>query len=75
MGKRILGDEFNVFTKAPEGVQADLFGNAVATLLRQNKKKEATPAIETDLFGNIIETKPEERQANQQNFQKATESG
>jgi len=31
LGKRILGDDFNVFTKAPEGVQADLFGNIIET--------------------------------------------
>ena len=61
LGKRILGDEFNVFTKAPEGVQADLFGNAVAPATPAKQKKEAPPAIETDLFGNIIETKAEEK--------------
>jgi DNA polymerase-1 len=29
LGKRVLGDEFNVFSGAPQGVQADLFGNVV----------------------------------------------
>jgi DNA polymerase-1 len=29
IGKRILGDEFNVFQTAPVGVQTDLFGNAI----------------------------------------------
>jgi len=29
LGKRILGDDFNVFNSAPTGVQTDLFGNAV----------------------------------------------
>jgi DNA polymerase-1 len=29
LGKRILGDAFNVFQTAPVGVQTDLFGNAV----------------------------------------------
>lgn len=29
LGKRILGEEFNVFSTAPEGVQTDLFGNTV----------------------------------------------
>ncbi|MGC4035608.1 MAG: DNA polymerase I [Chitinophagaceae bacterium] len=63
LGKRLLGDEFNVFTKAPEGVQADLFGNAVVTPAPSSgkQKKEATPAVETDLFGNIIEPKQEEK--------------
>lgn len=31
LGKRILGDDFNVFGAAPVGVQTDLFGNAVET--------------------------------------------
>jgi len=60
LGKRLLGDEFNVFSKAPEGVQADLFGNAVAPAAPAKPKKETTAVIETDLFGNIIETKPAE---------------
>jgi DNA polymerase-1 len=29
LGKRLLGDEFNVFIQAPVGVQTDLFGNVV----------------------------------------------
>jgi len=29
LGKRILGDEFNVFQTAPAGVQTDLFGQPV----------------------------------------------
>lgn len=29
LGKRILGEEFNIFNSAPQGVQTDLFGNAV----------------------------------------------
>ncbi|NNV57181.1 DNA polymerase I [Limnovirga soli] len=40
LGKRILGEDFNAFQTAPVGVQADLFGNAVAS-----KQKPATPAI------------------------------
>lgn len=59
LGKRLLGDDFNVFSKAPEGVQADLFGNAVAPSAPAKPKKE-TAVIETDLFGNIIETAPAE---------------
>jgi DNA polymerase-1 len=31
LGKRILGEEFNVFKTAPEGVQTDLFGNIIET--------------------------------------------
>ncbi len=29
LGKRILGEDFNVFQTAPVGVQTDLFGNAI----------------------------------------------
>ena len=29
LGKRILGDDFNMFQTAPVGVQTDLFGNAI----------------------------------------------
>ncbi len=29
LGKRILGEDFNVFSGAPQGVQTDLFGNAI----------------------------------------------
>jgi DNA polymerase I len=29
LGKRLLGDDFNMFEQAPVGVQTDLFGNAV----------------------------------------------
>lgn len=46
LGKRLLGEDFNAFKTAPEGVQSNLFGEAV--------KKEN---VETDLFGNIIEKK------------------
>jgi DNA polymerase-1 len=49
IGKRILGEDFNAFTSAPEGVQTELFGAA-------SKKVEAAP-VETDLFGNVIEKK------------------
>ncbi|MBS1608571.1 MAG: DNA polymerase I, partial [Bacteroidetes bacterium] len=65
LGKRLLGDDFNVFSKAPEGVQADLFGNAVAIPVSVKQKKDTVkpPVIETDLFGNIIESKEEEKPA------------
>jgi DNA polymerase-1 len=41
LGKRLLGDEFNVFAEAPEGIQTDLFGNAV-----QGKKARAKKTAE-----------------------------
>jgi DNA polymerase-1 len=50
LGKRILGEEFNVFNTAPQGVQTNLFGSP-AQAPPQNG------ALETDLFGNIIEKK------------------
>ncbi len=38
LGKRLLGDEFNVFTQAPVGVQTDLFGNAVVNIEKPKAK-------------------------------------
>lgn len=37
LGKRILGDDFNVFNTAPQGVQTDLFGNVVETPAAKTK--------------------------------------
>lgn len=42
LGKRILGDDFNAFQGAPQGVQTDLFGNAV-----EQKGTKAKPASTT----------------------------
>jgi len=47
LGKRILGDEFNAFHTAPQGVQTDLFGNAV----KSTKKESAAVKKESE---NII---------------------
>ena len=44
LGKRILGDAFNIFTAAPEGVQTDLFGNAVTAKPGAAKKKATETA-------------------------------
>lgn len=30
LGRRILGEDFNMFSGAPESVQTDLFGNVVS---------------------------------------------
>ena len=49
IGKRILGDDFNAIPTAPEGVQRDLFGNAVeapAKTIKLTPKKEEKPAAE-----------------------------
>src|SRR5579871_1601100 len=47
LGKRILGDDFNVFKTAPEGVQTDLFGNVV-----EDKKQKPSPAKEKEVVEN-----------------------
>jgi len=44
LGKRLLGDEFNAFAAAPEGIQTDLFGNAVQ--VQKAKAKKTAEAIE-----------------------------
>jgi DNA polymerase-1 len=43
LGKRILGEEFNVFSTAPTGVQTDLFGNAVSGGKTIKVKAEVNP--------------------------------
>ncbi|WP_153800038.1 DNA polymerase I [Foetidibacter luteolus] len=48
LGKRILGEEFNVFQTAPVGVQTDLFGNVVETpAAKPKQEKKETPAAVT----------------------------
>ncbi|HSU29148.1 MAG TPA: DNA polymerase I [Chitinophagaceae bacterium] len=37
LGKRLLGEDFNVFKTAPEGVQTDLFGNIVESAPAEKK--------------------------------------
>ena len=42
LGKRILGEDFNMFQSAPVGVQTDLFGNVVeADITKTKAQKEA----------------------------------
>jgi DNA polymerase-1 len=57
IGKRILGDDFNLFNTAPEGVQTDLFGAPVESQNGKSKKQvkndkvqekqESTESVET----------------------------
>jgi DNA polymerase-1 len=52
LGKRILGEDFNVFQTAPVGVQTDLFGNVVESSkseIRSTKQEEST--TESEGFG------------------------
>lgn len=44
LGKRILGDDFNVFNNVPEGVQTDLFGQVVP-----QKKSEIKAVTQQDI--------------------------
>jgi DNA polymerase-1 len=37
LGKRVLGDDFNMFQTAPVGVQTDLFGNAIESAAIRTK--------------------------------------
>ena len=43
LGKRILGEDFNAFQTAPQGVQTDLFGNVVETSAAENRKPPVVP--------------------------------
>lgn len=48
LGKRLLGEDFNVFTQAPVGVQTDLFGNEVKLPEKPKAKTEvAAPSLPT----------------------------
>jgi DNA polymerase I len=40
LGKRVLGEDFNIGPVAVQGVQTDLFGNAVETKKKENGKAE-----------------------------------
>lgn len=48
LGKRILGEDFTVFSQAPVGVQTDLFGNVVAAPAADKKKQEAVTESSAD---------------------------
>ena len=48
LGKRILGDDFNVFNNVAEGVQTDLFGQAVV-----QKKSEIKAVTQQDIEEKI----------------------
>src|SRR5690606_16584205 len=59
LGKRILGDQFNIFSTAPEGVQTDLFGNVTDTVPTVKPKEEIedeTPATGLPAGKNIENT-------------------
>jgi DNA polymerase-1 len=56
LGKRVLGEEFNVFQTAPVGVQTDLFGNIVESKAKVERKEvvvitEVTVEVEATGFG------------------------
>ena len=48
LGKRILGDDFNVFQTAPQGVQTDLFGNVVETKKVETKSQKQEEFLSSD---------------------------
>jgi len=54
LGKRILGDDFNMFQSAPVGVQTDLFGNAVELKKTESNKTEI---VEESLTPGLIAEK------------------
>src|SRR5207237_6986326 len=60
LGKRILGDEFNVFQTAPVGVQTDLFGNAIESEAKRTQIEKAeepgTEAVGLTASKNINNT-------------------
>ncbi|MFX8653052.1 hypothetical protein ABTM19_20215, partial [Acinetobacter baumannii] len=55
LGKRILGETYNAFQSAPEGVQTDLFGNAVEE--KSAPKKQVVEDNEEERSSGIIAEK------------------
>jgi len=56
VGKRILGDDFNAFNTAPQGVQTDLFGQPVEAQGAKYKKQETSDKVQE------IKNKEQEKQ-------------
>ncbi len=55
LGRRILGEDFQAYNPVPEGIQTDLFGNAV--LVKENVKfKKPGPTIFTETKENPANT-------------------
>ena len=48
LGKRILGEDFNIFNTAPEGVQTDLFGQEVVAKKQEPRASPAPAAQEAE---------------------------
>lgn len=57
LGKRLLGEEFNVFPSAPVGVQTDLFGNVVHSTMGEVRKEPKKTEPKTN---EPVETEQEE---------------
>ncbi|HVX48973.1 MAG TPA: DNA polymerase I, partial [Chitinophagaceae bacterium] len=53
LGKRILGDDFNVYQGGPAAVQADMF--AVAVTPEGTTVVTASENAQKDLFGNVVQ--------------------
>lgn len=56
LGKRILGEEFNVFQTAPQGVQTDLFGNVADQSQKSKVKTEKKEADDITVGNGDAET-------------------
>jgi DNA polymerase I len=67
IGKRLLGEEFNVFPSAQVGVQKDLFGNVVDTTMgevrKETKRAETKVAAAEETVAEETETTDEPVQA------------
>ncbi|RXK60953.1 DNA polymerase I [Lacibacter luteus] len=68
IGKRILGDDFNVFSTAPVAVQRDLFGNIVDTTMGEVRKesKPAAKANQPDTKTSVEEKETEDAAAEEE---------
>jgi DNA polymerase-1 len=78
LGKRLLGEDFNVFGSAPVGVQKDLFGNVVDTTMGEVRKEKKVPAkskVEAEEPTQEAEVAEETEPATAENFGAAKNIG
>ncbi len=75
IGKRILGDDFNVFSSAPVGVQTDLFGNVIDTTMGEVRKEKKPAAKAKKAEQEISFTASEENNSADEQATEEVEAG
>lgn len=75
IGKRILGDDFNVFSSAPVGVQTDLFGNVIDTTMGEVRKEKKPATKQKKAEQEISFTASEENNSADEQVTEEVEAG